>query len=390
MRRITAFTGTRAEYGLLRPVLRLLRAAPDIELHLLVSGSHLEARYGETIREIRAEGFSKITEIPVLPSAGANAVTLCSAMGGGMASYAHALQSSNPDLLLVLGDRYETFFIATAAILLAIPIAHIHGGEVTVGAMDDAFRHAITKMSHLHFASAEANRRRIIQMGEQPHHVWTVGSLGVENALTLPLPDETCLRERLEVGDHPYLLATFHPVTLEPGKEVIQLSELLAALSLFPDHIVVFTAANADPGGDLINAMLKEQARNHADQFRFFSSLGVEGYLAAAKYAACVIGNSSSGILEIPSLCTPVVDVGQRQAGRLRSAAVLHCIPQTADIHVALLHALTPQHAAFCRIQPNPYEKTGTAHSITHILRTHSLHGILHKIFYDLPVDPIV
>jgi UDP-hydrolysing UDP-N-acetyl-D-glucosamine 2-epimerase len=335
MRTIAVFTGTRAEYGLLKSVMQGIMRHDGCSLHTIVSGSHLGAKHGQTLDEIHADGIPVHDCAEMLLSSDSPA-GVSAAMGIGLIRYADILARVRPDILVLLGDRFEALAMASAATLCGVPIAHIHGGEVTEGAIDDAFRHAITKMSHLHFTSCEAHRQRVIQLGEHPDRVFNVGSLGVEAIQTLDFIPEDELRRDLQINASvPYVLCTFHPVTLEAGQEMAQLDALLQALDTFPEYVVVFTGANADPGGNRINETLVKRAACDG-RYRFFMSLGQRRYLSAAKHAACVIGNSSSGIIEVPSLGVPVVDIGNRQKGRIRTESVLHCEPESRVISDSL------------------------------------------------------
>lgn len=384
MRTIAVFTATRAEYGLLRPLLLRLRESSQCHLRLIVSGTHLSHAHGYTLTEIRSDGFEPDVMVPLNFSKD-SPEHLCGALGTMIAETGAALARLQPDLLVLLGDRYECLGAATAAAMMQVPVAHIHGGEITRGAMDDNFRHAVTKLAHLHFTSCEQYRQRVIQLGEQPQCVWNVGAMGVENALSLPLLDEAAVREylRLEAG-RPYFLCTFHPVTLEPGQEETQWREVQQALERYADHAIIVTGANADPGGGLINRLLEEWSQQQPERVRLFASLGVLRYLSAAKHAACVVGNSSSGVVEIPSLGTPVVNIGDRQQGRVASSAVLHCPSQAGDIVTTVARALTLQFREYARITPNPYEKNGTSAAIAGILLTVPIESIRKKVFYDI------
>lgn len=384
MRTVAVFTATRAEYGLLRPLLLRLRESRQCRLQLIVSGTHLSHAHGYTLTEIQHDGFEPDATIP-LDFSKDSPGHLCGALGTMIAETGASLARLQPDIFVLLGDRYECLGAATAAAMLSTPVAHIHGGEITRGAMDDSFRHAITKLSHLHFASCEPYRQRIIQLGEDPQRVWNVGALGVENVLNLPLLDASATRQTLRLADNaPYILCTFHPVTLELGQEARQLTSLCAALDKFSQHCVVFTGANADPGGCGINRQLHDYTTAQPERIRIFQSLGVLSYLSAAKYAACVVGNSSSGIIEIPSLGVPVVNIGNRQQGRIASPAVLHCPPEKDAIVASLAQALTPECREHARSTPNPYEKAGTSAAIAEVLLTFPLNNILKKDFFDI------
>jgi len=384
VRTIAVFTATRAEYGLLRPLLQQLRVCPQCRLKIIVSGTHLSPEHGYTLREIQEDGFSADALIPLDLSCD-TAPHLCGELGNLVRETGAALQSLHADMLVLLGDRYECLGAALAAAMLRVPIAHIHGGEITEGAMDDSFRHAISKLAHLHFASCEPYRQRIIQMGEQPDKVWNVGSLGVENVRSLALLDAAATRGILGVPEGgPYILCTFHPVTLEPGQELAQVSALCRALDSCTQYQVIFTGVNADPGSGVLSRALHQYAAAQPERVRVFQSLGVLRYLSAAKHAACVVGNSSSGILEVPSLGVPVVNIGNRQKGRIASCAVLHCSPEEKDIAAAVREALTPERRRVAGTTCNPYDKAGTSARIAEILQAASLEDILAKKFYDL------
>lgn len=396
-RTICAFTGGRAEFSLSRPILERLEAMEETRLTLVVTGGHLSPRQGETWREIEQAGFTPARRIEILQAADTSLAT-ATAMGLGVMRFAEALESLSADLVLLLGDRFETLAAATAAAVCRLPVAHVHGGEITRGAMDDAFRHAITKLSHLHFASTASHRRRIIQMGESPDRVFHVGAPGVEAALATPLLDRRAVAEALRLDEgRPYFLVTWHPATLggvcasDRGRlddevAVAELVALLEALARFPDHAAVFTGANADPGGDAVNRTLAQAERADAARMRVFLSLGQRRYLSAAAHAAAVVGNSSSGVIEIPSLGVPVVNIGDRQAGRDCSPAVLHCPARAPAIAAALGEALSPARRALCRAAPNPCHKPGTAAAIAEILRTFPLRDLVRKSFFDIPV----
>lgn len=384
MRKIAIFTGTRAEYSLLKPLLQGIQHHPCLDLQLIVSGSHLAEVHGMTVDAVLADGFVPDACVPVLLAGGATS-TLHDCMGRALQGYGAVLQNLEPDIVVLLGDRYEAFCMAAAATANNVPLAHIHGGELTLGAMDDVFRHAITKMSHLHFASCERYRQRILQLGEQPDRVWQVGALGVENVHSLPLLAEQEIRNFLGMGSQPYLLCTFHPVTLEPGCAVRHVHNLLTALAAFPAYGVVFTGANSDPEGEAVNILLQEHCRHSGLGHAFFLSLGGLRYLSAARYAACVLGNSSSGIVEVPSLGTPVLDIGDRQAGRERAACILHSSPEVDDIVKKLQIAVSPAQRECVRTSPNPYDTPGTSAAILDVLHTFPLKKLSRKVFYDLP-----
>ncbi len=381
------FTGTRAEYGLLRSLMFALQDKTDVTVSALVSGTHLNSQHGKTVEEIHQDGFciAATADLELSTCASESQMGVCASMGVAMQKISIALYELKPDILVILGDRYEAFCCATAATMLSIPIVHLHGGEQTLGAVDEAFRHAITKMSHIHFASCEKHRQRIIQLGEDPERVWNTGALGVENALNMDLLTETEIRDYLGLtSNQPYLLCTFHPVTLEPGQELQQWQEVQKALDVFSDYAIIITGANADSGGNTINALLAEWEESNSHRVCFFASLGVLRYLSAAKYARCVVGNSSSGIIEIPSLKTPVVNIGNRQKGRMCSEAVLHCNTQATAIECALKKALSLEHKKLAQSASNPYGGENVAQTMSSIIASIPLEGLIKKKFYDL------
>ncbi|WP_034609049.1 UDP-N-acetylglucosamine 2-epimerase [Desulfovibrio aminophilus] len=383
--RIAVFTGTRAEYGLLRPVLERLRDAPDAELLLLVSGSHLSARHGHTVDEIRGHGFEPDAEITLdLDDDSPQGVARAAAQA--LAGCAEALARLKPDRLLILGDRYEALACAVAASLCRVPIAHIHGGEVTRGAVDDQFRHALAKLAALHFTACEEYRRRVIQMGERPEAVFNVGSLGVENALTLSLPGRAELEAELQFCLGPeFVLVTFHPVTLD-ADPAEQARSFFAGLALMlderPELRAVITGANADAGGGAVDALTHELVGRFPGRILARPSLGQVRYLSAMKHCRCVAGNSSSGVIEAPSFGVPTVNVGSRQDGRVRAASVLDCPAEAEAVALALRRALSGEGAALARSATNPLQKDGTSRRIVDLLI--SWRGGLEKVFHDI------
>ncbi len=384
LRTITVFTGTRADYGLLRPLLRRLAAEPGVRVTLLVTGTHLAASSGATWREIAEDGVPIDEYVEVLLNSDTD-TGVYTAMGLGMIRYGDAFKRMATDLLVLLGDRFEALAAAAAATVCGIPMAHLHGGELTLGAIDESFRHAITKMSYWHFTSTESYRQRVIQLGESPERVFNVGALGVENACALEryARDEVARRLRLTPA-RAYVLVTFHPMTLCNDAPDVQLAPLLTALDQFPDYAVVFTGANADAGGMRVNQLLSEYVARQPERCRFFISLGATLYLSAAREAAVVVGNSSSAIIEVPSLGVPSVDIGTRQQGRVRSKSVISCALACADITAALHRALTPAFRQQAVAALNPYEQPGTTEQIAQLLLSWKPLATLSKSFYDV------
>jgi UDP-hydrolysing UDP-N-acetyl-D-glucosamine 2-epimerase len=360
-RNICVYTSTRAEYGLLRSVMQEIRAAETLQLQILASGMHLSPEFGMTIQEVRADGFEPDEAIEILLS-GDTPAAICKSMGLAMIGYGEALQRLKPDLVVVLGDRFETFCIAAAAQVCRVPLAHIHGGETTEGAVDEAFRHSITKMSHLHFASCEEYRQRIIQLGEVPDRVFNVGALGVENIRRMALMERSNLAESIGFNlEKPYFLVTFHPVTLEKDTSKKQCESLLDALDAFPEYNVIFTKANTDADGRVINRLIGEYAEKRPDRCLAVASLGSLRYLSALQYATAVIGNSSSGIMEAPSFKVPTVNIGDRQKGRIRVESVMDCEPAAASIIASIQKIVSPEWKEVLKRITNPYEQAGTA-----------------------------
>jgi UDP-hydrolysing UDP-N-acetyl-D-glucosamine 2-epimerase len=385
-RRIAVVTGTRAEYGLLRYVIHGLKQARDVELRVLATGMHLSPEFGLTYREIEADGVAIDERIEILLSSD-TAVGVSKAVGLGVIGFAEALNRMKPNLLVLLGDRFELLAAATAALVAGVPIAHIHGGETTEGAFDEAIRHSVTKMAHLHFVAAEPYRDRVIQLGEQPDRVFLVGGLGVDAIHRLRLMDRAALERSLDFsfGDRS-LLITFHPPTLEDADAVKQMQALLDALdSLGSSTQLLFTMPNADTHGREIRRLIETYvaARPHA---RAWDSLGQLRYYSALALVDGVVGNSSSGLAEAPSFQVGTVNVGDRQAGRLRADSIIDCAPSKGKIEAALGTLFSDAYRAKLKNVVNPYGAPGAADLIVQTLREHSLAGLLRKSFYDLPI----
>lgn len=324
MNKIAIVTATRAEYGILRPLILRLLQEPEFEVRLYVTGTHLSVAYGGTEKEIEEDGLQIYRKIPILEP-GNTPYDISATMANAIRGFAEAFRDDRPDLLLVLGDRTEILGICCAAMNERIPIAHLHGGELTEGAVDDCVRHAVTKMSYLHFPAAEVYRQRIIQMGEAPERVVNVGALGVENILNVPLSDkkELC-REIGMPEDCRYAVVTFHPETLETEKAEEQVRPLIEAMRENDRYFYLITKANADVGGQAVNACLERYA-GETNRAKLVASLGMKRYLSAVKSSVFVLGNSSSGIIEAPALGVPTVNIGNRQAGRLMADTVVCC-----------------------------------------------------------------
>lgn len=389
-RKICVYTSSRADYGLLRGVIQEIQATEPLQLQILASGMHLSPEFGITIQEILADGYDPDETVEMLLSSD-TPTAICKSMGLALIGYGEALQKLKPDMVVVLGDRFETFCMAAASQVCQIPMAHIHGGETTEGAIDEAFRHSITKMSHLHFASCEEYRQRIIQLGETPDRVYNFGALGVENIRRTSLMEHSELAAAIGFSlEKPYFLVTFHPVTLEKDTSEGQFHSLLDALDAFPEYNVIFTKANADTDGRVINRMSDEYAEKRPKRCLALTSLGVHRYLSAMKYATAVIGNSSSGIMEAPSFKISTINIGDRQKGRVRAESVVDCEPSAVSIEAAIHKVISPAFQQLLKSTNNPYEKSGTVSEIVSVIAAYSSIGLLKKRFYNIPIAGLI
>lgn len=382
-RKICVVTGTRAEYGLLRWVMEGIRDTPGLELQVIITGMHLSPEFGLTYREIEKDGFHIDRKVEMLLSSDTSSA-LAKSMGLGLIGFGDALQQLQPDLMLVLGDRFEIFSAVAAAMVTRIPVAHLHGGESTEGAFDEAIRHSITKMSHLHFVAAEEYRKRVIQLGEHPERVFLVGGLGIDNIKKLTLLDRSALESALgfDLGRRS-LLVTFHPVTLENATSNQQMAELLAALEKMEDTHLIFTMPNADTDGRVLIDMVKQFVTDHANA-RAYTSLGQLRYLSCIEHVDGVVGNSSSGLIEVPSFGKGTINIGDRQRGRLKAASVIDCSPERQSIATALQRLYAPEFQEILKTVRNPYGEGGASEKIVRILQDYPLESILKKSFHDL------
>lgn len=383
-RKICVITGTRAEYGLLRWVMQGICDEPELTLQVIATGMHLSPEFGLTYRAIEQDGFRIDRKVEMLLSSD-TPVGIAKSMGLGVLGFADALSELRPDLILVLGDRYEIFSAVAAALVARIPVAHLHGGETTEGAFDEAIRHAITKMSHLHFVAAEPYRRRVIQMGEQPERVFLVGGLGIDNIKRLKLLNRAELEGAIEFKlAKKNLLITFHPVTLENATAGEQMAELLAALAELRDTHLLFTMPNADTDGRQLIRMVEQFVAGRANA-RAYTSLGQLRYLSCVAQMDGVVGNSSSGLAEVPSFRKGTVNIGDRQRGRLRAESVIDCAPNRESIASALWRLYSPEFQAALRQVRNPYGEGGASELVVKTLKHWELDGIAKKVFHDLP-----
>jgi GDP/UDP-N,N'-diacetylbacillosamine 2-epimerase (hydrolysing) len=386
MKRIGIMTGTRAEYGLLKPLMQEINKDNDLELYLIVSGMHLSPEFGMTYKEIEEDGFQINAKVEMLLSSDSPA-GISKSIGLGVIGFTDEFQRADLDMLILLGDRYEALSAAICALVMRIPIAHLHGGELTEGAIDEGIRHSITKMSYLHFTSTEQYRNRVIQLGENPERVFYVGALGVENIKKINLMTKEELERSIHFEiDENTVIVTYHPVTLENNTVEEQFLNLLEVLDRNPKIRMIFTKANADTNGRIVNELIDKYAAQNSERACAFVSLGQKRYLSALKYCRIVIGNSSSGIIEAPSFGKPIINIGDRQKGRICADSVINCGYTQQEIQQAMETALTKEFenkASNCR---NPYEKENTAANIISVIKDYLLNDKikLKKGFYDI------
>lgn len=386
MKRIGIMTGTRAEYGLLKSLMQEINKDNDLELYLIVSGMHLSPEFGMTYKEIEEDGFQINAKVEMLLSSDSPA-GISKSIGLGVIGFADEFQRADLDMLILLGDRYEALSAAICALVMRIPIAHLHGGELTEGAIDEGIRHSITKMSYLHFTSTEQYRNRVIQLGENPERVFYVGALGVENIKKIKLMTKEELERSIHFEiDENTVIVTYHPVTLENNTVEEQFLNLLEVLDRNPKIRMIFTKANADTNGRIVNELIDKYAAQNSERACAFVSLGQKRYLSALKYCRIVIGNSSSGIIEAPSFGKPIINIGDRQKGRICADSVINCGYTQQEIQQAMETALTEEFENKARNCRNPYEKENTAANIISVIKDYLLNDKikLKKGFYDI------
>jgi GDP/UDP-N,N'-diacetylbacillosamine 2-epimerase (hydrolysing) len=385
-RKICIITGTRAEYGLLRWVMQGVKEDHELTLQIIVTGMHLSHEFGLTYKVIEQDGFEIARKVEMLTSSD-TPVGIAKSMGLGMIGFADALHDLQPDLIVVLGDRFEIFSAVSAALVARIPVAHLHGGETTEGAFDEALRHSITKMSQLHFVSAEAYRQRVIQLGEQPDRVFLVGGLGIDNIKRLQLLDRAALEASLDFKlGVKNLLITFHPVTLETATAASQMQELLVALAQLKDTQIIFTLPNADTDGRALIELVQNFVKLHTNA-RAYTSLGQLRYLSCIAQVDGVLGNSSSGLAEVPSFKKGTINIGDRQRGRLQADSVINCEPTQGSIASALTQLYSADFQTRLHNVTNPYGEGGASAKVVNTLKYYPLDGIVKKSFYDLPFN---
>lgn len=382
MRKICVVTGSRAEYGILKKLMSAIKNDSELNLQIIATNQHLSKLQGETYKEIEHDGFVIDFKVYMANDDDPdNANSTARSISRGICGFADAFDELQPDLILILGDRYEMLAVASTALIYKIPIAHLHGGEITEGAYDDAIRHAITKMSHLHFTSTEVYRQRVIQLGEQPDRVFNVGSLGVENSMDGDFMSKEEIEHSLKFQlTDKCILCTYHPVTLSNLPSEVQISNLLHALEQFNDYHIIFTYSNSDTDSRIIIQRIQEYVDRNIGRCLFIPSLGQKRYFSVLRYIKAVIGNSSSGIIEVPSFGIPTLDIGDRQKGRIAADSVMHCGYLTEDIKEGLEKVL----AYGQKNINNPYYKEGTCDVILNVIKTYPLDNLVQKHFFDL------
>lgn len=383
---ICIITGTRAEYGLLCPLIKKINEDDQFNLQLLVTGMHLSPEFGLTYKQIKEAGYKIDEKVEILLSSDTS-IGISKSMGLAIISFSEVFDRLKPDMVVVLGDRYEIFSAVSVANISRIPVCHLHGGETTEGAFDENLRHSITKMSYLHFTSTEEYRKRVIQLGESPDRVFNVGAIGIENIKKMNLLSKEELERSINFKlDKKYAIVTFHPVTLENNTAKNQFKELLLVLDKIKDLKVIFTKANSDTDGRIINNMIDEFVLTDKERFISFTSMGSLRYLSAIKYSDIVIGNSSSGIVEVPSFNKPTINIGDRQKGRIQAKSIINCKPVKNDIEKAIERALSNEFLENIKDVKNPYGDGNVSdkviEKIKYFLENDKIN--LKKKFYDL------
>lgn len=383
-RKICVITGSRAEYGILRPLLDEIKKDAAIRLQLIATGMHLSREFGLTYRDIERDGFRIDKKIGILQDSD-TPPSILKSMGLAMSGFAEAYERLRPDIIVVLGDRFEIFSMVSAAHVIGVPVAHISGGELTEGSMDNAFRHSITKMSHLHFTSTETYRKRVIQLGENPKVVFNVGALNIDSIKRSKLLTKKQLEKGLNFRfKERNLLVTFHPATLGHDSSVLQFKCLLEVLGEMKNTGVIFTKANADPGGRAINSLIDNYVSARPFRSVAFASMGQLKYISTMQFVDAVVGNSSSGIVEAPSFGIGTINIGDRQEGRIKAESIIDCGPKKAAIKSSIKKLYSREFQGLLKTIKSLYGKGGAAIKIKNILKNHGLKGILRKKFYNI------
>jgi GDP/UDP-N,N'-diacetylbacillosamine 2-epimerase (hydrolysing) len=382
-RRICVVTGTRAEYGLLYWLMKEINNDDAMELQLVVTGMHLSEEFGNTYKEIEKDGFTIDNKVDISLTSDTE-VAISKSMGIGIIGFADVFNDLKPELIVVLGDRFEIFSAVSVAMIAKIPVAHLHGGEATECLIDESIRHSVTKMSHLHFAATDEYRNRIIQLGEQPERVFNVGGLGIDNINKLKLLPKVDFEDAInfKLGDK-NILITFHPVTLEKSTSESQFQELLKSISNLKNTKIIFTKANSDTDGRVINSMIDDYVAKN-DNTIAFKSMGQLNYLSALQFMDAVLGNSSSGLTEVPSFKIGTIDIGDRQKGRIKAKSIITCLPKKENIDSAIVKLYSPKFQEIINNVINPYGKGGASKKIKKIIKDFNLDNIVKKSFFDL------
>ncbi|QTL97705.1 UDP-N-acetylglucosamine 2-epimerase (hydrolyzing) [Iocasia frigidifontis] len=387
MKKVCLITSTRAEYGLLSPLMESIKSVRELQLQLIVTGMHLSPEFGLTYQEIIEDGYRIDEKIEILLSSD-TPIGISKSMGLTLISFSETYQRLKPDLIVVLGDRYEIFAAVSAACITKIPVAHLHGGETTEGAFDEAFRHSITKMSYLHFTSTSEYRKRVIQLGEHPNRVFNVGAIGIENIKKLKLLSKKELEKDInfKFGERT-ILVTFHSVTLEENTSREQFENILDAFDEIDNLKIIFTKTNSDTDGRIINKMIDKYVRKNTEKAIGFTSMGQIRYLSTMQYVDAVVGNSSSGIIEAPTFKVPTVNIGDRQKGRIQAETVINCKPIKNDIIAVLKKALSDDYKEEIRYAKNPYGDGKVSDKIINVITEWSFKNIdLKKKFYNVTI----
>ncbi|MFT7004462.1 MAG: GDP/UDP-N,N'-diacetylbacillosamine 2-epimerase (hydrolyzing) [Sulfurimonas sp.] len=383
MKKICVVTGTRAEYGLLYWLMKEIEFDPQLELQVIATGMHLSPEFGLTYKDIEKD-FVINKKIEMLLSSDTH-IGISKSIGLAQISFAESFEELKPDIIILLGDRYEIFSAASAALIANIPIAHLHGGETTEGAFDESLRHSITKMSHLHFTAAQEYKNRVIQLGEDPSRVFNIGGMGIENIKRLKLLSKKEFEKSIDFKlNEKNILVTFHPVTLENSSAKDQLQELLDAIDELENTNIIFTKANSDTDGRIINEMIDTYVSNNSFKSVVFTSLGQLRYLSALQYVDAIVGNSSSGLLEAPSFKIATVNIGDRQKGRLEASSVIDCESLKVSISQAIKKIYSTEYKKSLRNTKNPYGDGCASAKIIQEIKKIDLNNILKKSFYDL------
>jgi len=384
MKKICVVTGTRAEYGLLFWLMKSIQETSGLCLKIIATGMHLSPEFGLTYQMIEKDGFHIDKKIEMILSSDTPS-SISISTGIGLIGFAEAFNELKPDLVMVLGDRFEILAAATAALFARIPIGHIHGGETTKGAFDEAIRHSVTKMAWLHFVAAEEYRKRVIQLGEDPERVYLVGGLGVDGIVKSKLLNRTYLEKVIDFKfGRKNLLVSFHPVTLENETTIFQLKELLSCLDKLNDTKIIFTLSNSDTGGRIINSMIQSFVKDHSSNTKSFTSMGQLNYYSTLQFVDGIVGNSSSGLLEAPTFGVGTVNIGDRQKGRIIAKSVIECEPKKISIKKAINTLYSPDFRKILAKKENPYGKGGATEKIMEILKNLIIPKQLKKDFYNL------